>query len=93
MGCILVALMVAGGALAQQQYNAPKTVQQAAPGESCATKYKDCIDWCDRNRGANDVSANQRCRGQCVTYQETCEKTGTWRTPLGTTETRGLPPR
>ena len=76
-----------------QQYNAPKTVRQASAGESCAMSYKGCTDWCDRNRSANNVSGNQGCRSECSTYQATCEKTGTWSTPLGTTEIRGLSPK
>ena len=93
---LYVALAVtcfAASTAAQQQYNAPKTVRQATAGESCETSHRSCLQWCDTNRGANNANANASCKSSCSTYQATCEKTGIWSTPLGTTEVRGLPPK
>lgn len=93
IGIAFIAGLCASAALAQQQYNAPKTVRQATAGETCGTSYKGCLDWCDRNRGTNSVSENTGCKSSCSRYEATCVQTGTWSTPLGTTEIRGLPPK
>lgn len=72
----------------QQQY-VKKEIVQAKPGESCASKYGGCGEWCDKNKiTLGDKTA---CKQSCSEFQSVCAKTGVWSTPLANTETRGLP--
>ncbi len=68
-----------------------KEVRRAQSGESCATMYQGCGEWCAKNKSV--VTEKMFCESECTRYQGICEKNGIWSTALGKVEIRGLPPK
>jgi hypothetical protein len=85
----IVALCLASAAAFGQ--NVQKEIRQAKAGESCAVSWKGCVGWCDANLAG--MPGKEDCKQSCSTYHNSCISTGTWSTPLGKVEIRGLPPK